>query len=262
MTIVDSLSFGTVSPDLLRARAVARGFDLHFHDAVSVVVLRRGVARLWSKRWSRSAGAGDVFFFNPFEAHSGEIAENEVEYDVLYLSQRLLRDCLPAADAGARLKIATDVRPASPETVALVAALSAARPDTASIETALAGVLAGCTVIAEAAADTARVGAALAAIDEGYASGLSTRELARRAGLNQSHFVRSFHKVTGIAPQAYLRQVRIARAKALVCAGASLSEAALSAGFCDQAHFTRAFKQVYGVPPGRLSRDIRRARAA
>jgi transcriptional regulator GlxA family with amidase domain len=44
---------------------------------------------------------------------------------------------------------------------------------------------------------------------------------------------------------------RLARARALIGAGAPLAEIAAATGFADQAHFTRHFKKAYGLPPGR-----------
>jgi AraC-like DNA-binding protein len=90
---------------------------------------------------------------------------------------------------------------------------------------------------------------------------LRTGALADAVRLHPSHFVRTFHRMTGVAPQTYVRQVRVGRARALICAGAALAEAALAAGFCDQAHLTREFRKVYGVAPGRLSRSARKSRS-
>jgi AraC-like DNA-binding protein len=60
----------------------------------------------------------------------------------------------------------------------------------------------------------------------------------------------------GMAPQTYMRQVRVAKARELICEGSELSEVALMLDFSDQAHLSREFKKVFGVPPGALSRDI------
>jgi AraC-like DNA-binding protein len=94
-------------------------------------------------------------------------------------------------------------------------------------------------------------------IHERYMEPLDTGTLADYARLNKCHFIRIFHRVTGLAPQNYLRQVRVAKARELICAGVSLVEVAQTAGFCDQAHMTREFKKIYGVTPGRLSRGVR-----
>jgi AraC-like DNA-binding protein len=44
---------------------------------------------------------------------------------------------------------------------------------------------------------------------------------------------------------------RLARARALIGAGAPLAYIAATAGFADQAHFSRHFKKAYGMPSGR-----------
>ena len=54
-----------------------------------------------------------------------------------------------------------------------------------------------------------------------------------------------------LRPHRYLLMRRLARARALVGAGAPLAEIAAAAGFAAQAHFTRHFKKAYGLPPGR-----------
>ena len=90
---------------------------------------------------------------------------------------------------------------------------------------------------------------------------IRTEDLAREIGVHKSHFIRAFTMTTGMAPQTYIRQVRIAQARKLICAGYGLSEVAQMLAFCDQAHFTREFKKVFGVPPGTMSRDIGPERA-
>lgn len=60
----------------------------------------------------------------------------------------------------------------------------------------------------------------------------------------------------GITPETYIRQLRIAKAQKLICAGVRLSDVAQWLGFCDQAHLSREFKKVFGVPPGALSHDV------
>jgi AraC-like DNA-binding protein len=131
---------------------------------------------------------------------------------------------------------------------------------TASIEAALERVLKDCTVEEpdmEVKAKRA-VQTACEVIQEGYTDPLSTEQLAKYARLHKCHFVRAFHQVTGLPPQTYLRQIRLAHARELICRGTTPIEAAHAAGFCDQAHLTREFKKVYGVTPGHLSRDLRR----
>ena len=85
---------------------------------------------------------------------------------------------------------------------------------------------------------------------------MRTEELAREMGVHKSHLVRVFSTAVGMAPQKYMRQVRVAKATELIAEGFPLTDVALMLNFSDQAHFTREFKKVFGVPPGALSRDI------
>ena len=75
---------------------------------------------------------------------------------------------------------------------------------------------------------------------------------------HRSTLVKRFARRYGLPPLAWLRNWRVARARALLRGGLPLAEAALAVGFADQAHLTRVFKQVYGSPPGVLRRSAGR----
>jgi AraC-like DNA-binding protein len=86
-------------------------------------------------------------------------------------------------------------------------------------------------------------------LDEHYADPVPLLELARLTGLSPYHLNRSFCRKIGMPPHAYQLQVRIARAKATLRAGASIARVALETGFADQSHFTRVFKRLVGDTP-------------
>ena len=83
--------------------------------------------------------------------------------------------------------------------------------------------------------------------------------LARAEGKHRSTLVKQFARRYGLPPQAWLRNWRVARARALLRGGLPLAQAAAAVGFADQAHLTRVFKQVYGSPPGVMNRSAARA---
>ncbi len=83
---------------------------------------------------------------------------------------------------------------------------------------------------------------------------VSLQELAERASLSRYQLLRAFRDVYGLPPHAYLIQVRVRRASAALRAGATIADAALTAGFADQSHLTRCFKRATGVTPGRYVR--------
>ena len=258
MTDVEALDFALHASDLLGARASARRFDPHMHDTWSVIVLTKGVAALRSRRWSAVARAGDALIFNPYEVHEADALVDTVDYRVLYPSRRFMADCVPTT--GFPLFRTGALRPGE-ATTDLIDALAPDAPVTARVEDALRAIFRSCAVETASpdAGCIAAIDQARRIIEERDDACLRTEALANAVGLHPSHFVRAFHQTTGIAPQTYVRQVRVAKARILICDGVALAEAALTAGFCDQAHLTREFRKVYGVAPGRLSRSARKS---
>jgi len=80
-------------------------------------------------------------------------------------------------------------------------------------------------------------------------------ELARFAGLSNSHFSRAFKGAFGKTPHAFIicRRVERARQEMLECR-VSLSQFALSCGFTDQAHLARTFRRETGLTPSEWRR--------
>jgi AraC-like DNA-binding protein len=85
----------------------------------------------------------------------------------------------------------------------------------------------------------------------------SLAELAELAGLGRFEALRAFTRAMGISPHAYLREIRLTHAQALLRAGASCAQAAHVAGFADEAHFSRWHRRRHGVPPGVYARAFR-----
>lgn len=83
------------------------------------------------------------------------------------------------------------------------------------------------------------------------ASNLTIAQVASECRLTASHFARAFRQSTGVAPQRFLMQLRVAEAKKhLSQQHLPLSDIALMCGFGDQSHFTRVFRQMTGTSPG------------
>jgi AraC family L-rhamnose operon transcriptional activator RhaR/AraC family L-rhamnose operon regulatory protein RhaS len=77
-------------------------------------------------------------------------------------------------------------------------------------------------------------------------------DLASRAGMSPRSFVRAFRAATGLPPIAYLIQLRITRAAALLRTSREpVTEIAFRVGFSDSNYFTRQFVKLIGCPPRR-----------
>ena len=79
---------------------------------------------------------------------------------------------------------------------------------------------------------------------------LLLEDVARAAHLSRSHFARGFRNSTGLSVMAYLRKLRIERAKALLLeTDINIAELAIHLGFSHHSHFSRLFRQQVGLCP-------------
>ncbi|MEO6392604.1 MAG: helix-turn-helix transcriptional regulator [Pyrinomonadaceae bacterium] len=75
-------------------------------------------------------------------------------------------------------------------------------------------------------------------------------DLARAAGVHQTHLARVFRQFEHCTVGDFVRRVRIENAQRQILASkASLVDIALATGFTDQTHFNRSFRRVTGMTP-------------
>ncbi len=81
-------------------------------------------------------------------------------------------------------------------------------------------------------------------------SELNLKTMAKLAGYSPWHFLRIFHKQTGLTPHEYLlaRKLNLAR-RLLREKPGELAKTAQAAGFYDQSHMHKLFKQQHGLTP-------------
>jgi len=93
---------------------------------------------------------------------------------------------------------------------------------------------------------------------EHLAERLNLEDLARAANLSPFHFARVFRQKTGFTPAAYVRSVRIGRARELLRAGElSVKQVGQAVGFPLAHHFSAVFKQSTGQSPREFVRTHR-----
>lgn len=81
---------------------------------------------------------------------------------------------------------------------------------------------------------------------------VSLRDVTEVAGLSPGRTRHLFVEQTGLSFRTFLLWLRLVRAVELFADGASLTEAAHSAGFADSAHFSRTFRRMFGVSAATL----------
>jgi AraC family transcriptional regulator len=103
-----------------------------------------------------------------------------------------------------------------------------------------------------------RIRLALEFIHDNYSRDLAVEEIAAAAYLSEFHFARLFKRITGIAPHAYLANIRIEHARRLLHDTSSpISEVAAAVGYESQSHFTRLFKAATGLTPRAFRNGMR-----
>ncbi|WP_297839924.1 AraC family transcriptional regulator, partial [Pseudomonas sp.] len=74
-------------------------------------------------------------------------------------------------------------------------------------------------------------------------------DLARITNVDRFRLTRAFKAAFGLAPHAYLIQLRLAKARRWLAAGQSPAEVAAALGFADQSHLGRWFQRAYRMTP-------------
>lgn len=85
--------------------------------------------------------------------------------------------------------------------------------------------------------------------------------LARRAHMSRHHFARSFRRDMGLAPMAYVRQLRAERAALLLqSTDRSIAEIAFACGFGSAGRLSEAFQACFAKSPSRWREEQRAER--
>lgn len=105
----------------------------------------------------------------------------------------------------------------------------------------------------------ARIGPSIRAVHECPERPWTVASLAALAGMSRTLFAVKFAEGTGETPARYLTQLRLERARDLLCRS-KLPIAAIAhrAGYGTDVAFARAFRRWYGVSPGRFRADHHR----
>ena len=95
-----------------------------------------------------------------------------------------------------------------------------------------------------------RIAETISHLETQYTEPIRLDDLARRAGMSKRSFIRAFQAATGSPPIAYLIQLRVNRAAALLRHDTeNITEVAFQVGFADSNYFSRQFRRTLGMSP-------------
>ncbi len=79
---------------------------------------------------------------------------------------------------------------------------------------------------------------------------ISVEEMASKAFISKYHFIRNFKTEVGLTPHQFQLQNRIRKAQHLLQhTSDTITEVAMTTGFCDQSHFIKQFEKIVGLTP-------------
>jgi AraC-like DNA-binding protein len=101
----------------------------------------------------------------------------------------------------------------------------------------------------------AAVTEAIQYMEERYAEPLRIAQVAETVYMSPDRFTKIFFQAAGQTPRAYLRYLRVERAKALLAdTDLGMAEIGEQSGFAESAYFTRAFRAATGMTPSEFRR--------
>ncbi|WP_435105743.1 helix-turn-helix domain-containing protein [Nocardiopsis synnemataformans] len=257
---------GLPETELLTAHFVTTAFTRHTHPTYTIGVITGGIEEYTHERGRARVGPGGLAVVEPGEVHTGHAGVPEGwSYRVFYPLPEVVADI--ARELGMRGTPAfTESGIHAPEAArvlatAHVAAENGDRLTASSLARQGLGMLLrshGRERAAGPAGHAARpeVERARRILAERLVDPPTLEELAAGLGIGPFALSRAFRAVHGLPPHAYLNQLRVDRARALLASGRRAGEVAVEVGFADQPHLTRHFKRHLGVPPAAYQRAL------
>ena len=253
--------------ELLRATYITHTFTRHIHNGFAIGIIERGAEEFYYRGADHVAAAGNVVVINPGEVHTGQAATKAGwTYRMLYPEVALVQRAMVEV-TGRPMDI-----PDFPEPVIqdeyltqLIRQLhlTLENPTTTPLERESRFVSTLVQLINRHAVrsslqpggeEPGAVRQAREYLEAHYSENVLLEQLAAIANLSPFHLLRAFRTETGLPPHAYLTQIRIERAKALLIQGWPVAQAAFETGFADQSHLTHRFSELYGVAPAAYRR--------
>ena len=249
--------------ETLRAHFQGHAYDPHWHDSYLVGVTEQGVQQFNCRRARHQSTPGKVFLLEPGDIHDGDApTEDGFTYRMLYLDPQWLERELAAlfdnAPLNSQLSFANTLTADPRLAQATSQAFQTLHGGELKIvrQTALDGLLERLTshlhwrtrysqdprlpLVAQKAREYLHANAHLD-------SGLD--QLAMVTGVDRFRLTRAFKAAYGLAPHAYLVQLRLSKARRLLASGAQPAAVAMELGFADQSHMGRWFVRAYGLTP-------------
>jgi len=260
---IDLKQDATSGIETMRAHFEGHAYDPHWHDSYLVGFTEQGVQQFNCRRQQYNSTPGKVFLLEPGDIHDGFAPqEGGFTYRTLYLDpnwlDRELRAQFEEAPDNAQLSFAATLAEDPALACATAQAFEAVHHDELRIvrQTTLDGLLSSLTrhlhwrtvinpdprlpLVAQRARDY---------LHSHWHEDIGLDDLAQVTGVDRFRLSRAFKAAFGLAPHAYLIQLRLTKARRLLARGELAINVAAAVGFSDQSHLGRWFQRAYRMTP-------------
>lgn len=249
--------------ETIRAHFQGHAYDPHWHDSYLVGFTEQGVQRFHCGRHRYDSVPGQVMLIEPGEIHDGEAPTADgFTYSMLYLDphwlERELRSLFSDAPKNCVPAMSMTVGQSPQLIFAIASTFRTLHQQELRIvrQTALDYLLTQLTSQMHwrrrTESDPCMPQVARLARDylhNHVHDDVSLTDLASLTGVDRFRLNRAFKAAFGLAPHAYLVQLRLAQARHRLAAGEAPALVAAGLGFSDQSHMGRWFKRAYGLTP-------------
>jgi len=254
--------------ETIRAHFEGPAYDPHWHDSYLIGFTEQGVQQFQCRKVLHNSTPGQAFLLEPGEVHDGNApTAGGFTYSTLYLQphwiERELRalhedapsHCLPsfASTLSNEPELITQI--ATAFQTLQTAELRIVRQT--ALDALLGKLSAHLQWRPKVVRDPRLPSVAVRARDYLHAHAdqdIGLDDLALASGVDRFRLSRAFKSAFGLAPHAYLIQLRLSKARNLLAQGHQPAEVAMALGFADQSHLGRWFRRCYGLTPASYRR--------
>lgn len=249
--------------ETIRAHFEGHAYDPHWHDSYLVGMTLTGTQQFHCRRERHRSTPGDAFLLEPGEIHDGDApVAGGFTYLTFYLDERWLADTLRGLFDAVPSSYSLHFTRTITREPALVRAIAQTFPalhrdemrilQHSTMDTLLSQLTQHCQWRKRLPQQMQSAAIAHRARDYLYAfvgENIGLDDLARETGTDRFSLTRCFKREFHLSPHAWLIQLRLAKARAMLAQGDQPASVAAALGFADQSHLGRWFQRAYRLSP-------------